>query len=72
MRNVTVVVLSKDPVEVDSNNGELGILKQCPSGELTRPDDIVDSLFTYVCDVSDYKQVKEVSERVLKEVGRSQ
>lgn len=32
-------------------------------------DDIVDSLFTYTCDVSNYKEVEEVADRIRKEVS---
>lgn len=67
MRNVTVVVLSKDPVKVDTDNG-----KSSPpldqGHELTMVDDIVDSLFTYICDVSNCKEVEAISQRVIKEV----
>jgi all-trans-retinol dehydrogenase (NAD+) len=64
MRNVTTVVLSKDPVLVDPSNGKL-------LHDASDADDIVDSMFTYTCDVSNYKEVEEVAERVRKEVSFS-
>lgn len=36
---------------------------------LINSDDIVDSMFTYTCDVSNYKEVEEVAERIRKEVS---
>jgi all-trans-retinol dehydrogenase (NAD+) len=38
---------------------------------LINSDDIVDSMFTYTCDVSNFKEVEEVAERIRKEVGFS-
>jgi all-trans-retinol dehydrogenase (NAD+) len=38
---------------------------------LSNSDDIVDSMFTYTCDVSNFKEVEEVAERIRKEVGFS-
>jgi all-trans-retinol dehydrogenase (NAD+) len=69
MRNVTTVVLSKDPVLVDPSNGKL--LHDASDAQTNNPDDIVDSMFTYTCDVSNYKEVEEVAERVRKEVSFS-
>jgi all-trans-retinol dehydrogenase (NAD+) len=67
MRNVTTVVLSKDPVLVDPSNGEL--LHDASNAYADNSDDIVDSMFTYTCDVSNYKEVEEVAERIRKEVS---
>lgn len=36
---------------------------------LINSDDIVDGMFTYTCDVSNYKEVEEVAERIRKEVS---
>jgi len=36
---------------------------------LINSDDIVDSMFTYTCDVSNYKEVEEIAERIRKEVS---
>jgi all-trans-retinol dehydrogenase (NAD+) len=67
MRNVTTVVLSKDPVLVDPSNGKL--LHDASKAYANNSDDIVDSMFTYTCDVSNYKEVDEVAERIRKEVS---
>jgi all-trans-retinol dehydrogenase (NAD+) len=67
MRNVTTVVLSKDPVLVDPSNGML--LHDASNAYTDDPDDIVDSMFTYTCDVSNYKEVEEVAQRIRKEVS---
>ena len=67
MRNVTTVVLSKDPVLVDPSNGEL--LHDASNAHADISDDIVDSMFTYTCDVSNYKEVEEVAARIRKEVS---
>lgn len=67
MRNVTTVVLSKDPVLVDPSNGEL--LHDAFIAYADDSDDVVDSMFTYTCDVSNYKEVEEVAERIRKEVS---
>jgi len=69
MRNVTTVVLSKDPVLVDPSNGKL--LRDASDAYTNYSDDIVDSMFTYTCDVSNYKEVEEVAERIRKEVSSS-
>lgn len=68
MRNVTTVVLSKDPVVVDPSNGKsLDYASDVITDSL---DDIVDSMFAYTCDVSNYKDVEEVAERIRKEVSQ--
>lgn len=68
MRNVTVVVLSKDPVKIDTDNGTQVSPRLSKIPVLILADDIVDSLFTYICDVSDCKAVEAVAQRVIKEV----
>jgi len=69
MRNVTTVVLSKDPVVADPSNGKS---RHYAFDALTNNlDDIVDSMFTYTCDVSDYKEVEKVAEQIRKEVSQS-
>jgi hypothetical protein len=67
MRNVTTVVLSKDPVVVDPSNGKL--LSTAFDVYIDDADDIVDSMFTYTCDVSDYKEVEAVAEQIRKDVS---
>ncbi|WWD08643.1 hypothetical protein V865_006756 [Kwoniella europaea PYCC6329] len=48
MRNVSVVVLTKDPPKFETDN---------------------ENIYTYICDVSDYKSVEAVAEKVREEVG---
>ncbi|KAK6906952.1 hypothetical protein L486_04327 [Kwoniella mangroviensis CBS 10435] len=48
MRNVSVVVLTKDPPKFENDN---------------------ENIYTYICDVSDYKSVEAVAEKVREEVG---
>jgi all-trans-retinol dehydrogenase (NAD+) len=67
MRNITTVVLSKDPVLVDPSNGKL--LHDASNAYTNNSDDVVDSMFTYTCDVSNYKEVEKVAERIRKEVS---
>jgi all-trans-retinol dehydrogenase (NAD+) len=67
MRNVTTVVLSKDPVLVDPSNGTSP--HDAVDAKPDNLDDIVDSMFTYTCDVSNYKEVEEVAERIRKDVS---
>ncbi|WVW79729.1 hypothetical protein I302_101699 [Kwoniella bestiolae CBS 10118] len=48
MRNVPVVVLTKDPPKFETEN---------------------ENIYTYICDVSNYKSVEAVAEKVREEVG---
>lgn len=63
-RNVTVVVLTKDAPKYETQSGRSQMKYQSYT-----PDRNVESINTYLCDVSDYDSVMSVAAKVQDEVS---